>query len=214
MKEIINPEQKKYIESFNLETDPFILGMEEFARKNNVPILTRDSAKLIELLIKMYKPTRILEIGTAIAYTTIRIAKASGKKCSVHTIEFSKDNEKLAKQNIKKAKLSKKIKLLSGDALKIMPRLNKKYDFIFLDADKEDYLKLLRLSLKLLKKGGVIFVDNLLWHGFAAASEVPEKYIVSTKYIRDFNKLFTGNKQLQATILPVGDGIGLGIKLK
>jgi len=214
MKDILFPEQKDYLESFIKENDPLILEMEAFAKKNNVPILSRDSTKLIELLIRIYRPERVLEIGTAIAYTSIRIAKCTGSKCSVHTIEFSKDNAKLAKQNIKKAKLSKKIKLLFGDALDIMPKLDKKYDFIFLDADKEDYLKLFQHSLKLLKKGGVIFVDNLLWHGFAAASVVPEKFKASTKYIRDFNKLFTENKKLQTTILPVGDGVGLGIKIK
>lgn len=214
MKDILFPEQKDYLESFIQEKDSLILEMETFAKKNNVPILSRDSAILIELLIRIHKPVRVLEIGTAIAYTAIRIAKCAGRKCSVYTIEFSKDNAKLAKQNIKKAKLSKKIKLLFGDALEIMPKLDKKYDFIFLDADKEDYLELFQHSLKLLKKGGVIFVDNLLWHGYAAASEVPEKYTASTNYIRDFNKLFTNNKKLQTTILPVGDGIGLGIKIK
>jgi predicted O-methyltransferase YrrM len=95
-----------------------------------------------------------------------------------------------------------------------MPGLKKKYDFIFLDADKEDYLALFEMAMKLLKKNGVIFVDNLLWHGYAASKEVPEKYKTSTKYIRDFNKIFMNHPQLNTTLLPVGDGIGLGIKIK
>ena len=214
MKEILYSEQKEYLDSFDIQTDKLLLEMEEFAKKNKVPILSRDSARLIELLIQMYKPERVLELGTAIAYTTIRIAGNLKKGGKIHTIEFSKDNEKFAKMYVKKSGLSKKIKLLFGDAKKVMPSLKKKYDFIFLDADKEDYLALFEQAMKLLKKNGVLFVDNLLWHGYAASKEVPEKYKTSTKFIRDFNNVFMNHQQLKTTILPVGDGIGLGIKIK
>ncbi len=214
MKEILLPEQKDYLQSFDRQSDPLISEMENFAKENSVPILSRDSAKLMELLIQIYKPERVLEIGTAIAYTTIRIAKNLKKGNKIHTIEFSKDNARLAKNNIERSGLSEKIKLFFGDAKEVMPRLVKKYDFIFLDADKEDYAVLFKLAMKLLKKNGVIFVDNLLWHGFAASKEVPEKYKTSTKFIREFNRIFMNHPKLKATILPVGDGIGLGIKVK
>jgi predicted O-methyltransferase YrrM len=214
MKEILYPEQKEYLESFENETDTLLLEMEEFADKNDVPILSRDSAKLIELLVQMNNPERVLEIGTAIAYTTIRIARNLKKGSKIHTIEISENNSTLAKVYMKKSGISKRVKLLFGDAKKVMPALKKKYDFIFLDADKEDYLALFEQAMKLLKKNGVIFVDNLLWHGYAASKEVSEKYKTSTKHIRDFNKIFMKHPQLKTTLLPVGDGIGLGIKIK
>ena len=214
MKEILYPEQKEYLKSFDNETDKLLLEMEEFSDKNNVPILSRDSARLMELLIQMNRPERVLELGTAIAYTTIRIAGNLKKGGKIHTIEFSEDNEKLAKVYVKKSGLSKRIKLIFGDAKEVMPTLKKKYDFIFLDADKEDYLTLFEQAMKLLKKNGVLFVDNLLWHGYAASKEVPEKYTTSTKFIRDFNKIFMNHPQLKTTLLPVGDGIGLGIRIK
>ena len=94
-----------------------------------------------------------------------------------------------------------------------MPRFDKKFDLIFLDADKEDYKRLFDYSIILLKKGGLIFVDNLLWHGYAASKSVPIKYKTSTKIIREFNILFTSTENLQTTILPVGDGVGIGIKI-
>ena len=97
MKEILYPEQKEYLKSFDNETDKLLLEMEEFSDKNNVPILSRDSARLMELLIQMNRPERVLELGTAIAYTTIRIAGNLKKGGKIHTIEFSEDNEKLAK---------------------------------------------------------------------------------------------------------------------
>ena len=212
MKEILYPEQMNYLESFNKEDDALILEMEDFARKNSVPILSRDSAKLMEILIQMKRPKRVLELGTAIAYTTIRIARNLKEEAVIHTIEFSKDNAKLAEENIKKSGVEEKIKLFFGDAKEVMPTLEKKYDFIYLDADKEDYLDLFELAMKLLKKKGVIFVDNLLWHGYAASDDVPEKYKTSTKFIREFNKIFTNYPGLNTTIIPVGDGIGLGVR--
>ncbi len=93
-----------------------------------------------------------------------------------------------------------------------MPQLKKKYDFIFLDADKEDYKRLFDYSLVLLKKGGIIFIDNLLWHGYAASKRVPQNYKLSTKHIRDFNIVFTTQENLKTSILPIGDGIGIGVK--
>jgi len=212
MKEILYPEQMNYLESFNKEDDALILEMEDFAKKNSVPILSRDSAKLMEILIQMKRPKRVLELGTAIAYTTIRIARNLKKEAVIHTIEFSKDNAKLAEENIKKSGVEEKIKLFFGDAKEVMPTLEKKYDFIYLDADKEDYLDLFELAMKLLKKKGVIFVDNLLWHGYAASEEIPEKYKTSTKFIREFNKIFMDHPGLKTTIIPVGDGIGLGVR--
>ena len=212
MSNIILPLQSKYLESFRYKVDPLILEMEEYAEKNNVPILHWHSAEFMEQLIRIYQPKRVLEIGTAIAYTTIRIAKNLNLKSVIHTIEISKNNIKTAEKNIDKSKMGKKIKIIEGDALRIMQQLEKKYDFIFLDADKEDYKRLFDYSMLLLRKGGVIVVDNLLWHGYAASSKVPLKYRKSTKHIRDFNKVFIAQKNLHSIIIPVGDGLGIGVK--
>ena len=213
MKKILYPEQKKYIESFDKEDDKLVKDMEAFAKENKVPILSRDSAAFLELLILSKKPKRVLELGTAIAYSSIRVARYLKKNSEIHTIEKSKDNIKIAKKNISKSGLSDKIKLLEGDALDVMPKLPKKYDFIFLDADKEDYKRLFEYSLILLKKKGLLFVDNLLWHGYAAVEDMPDSYKNSAAHIKSFNKLFSSEEKLKTTILPIGDGIGLGIKL-
>lgn len=214
MSKILYTSQENYINSFRNEDDELTLEMEEFAKKGNVPILTPDSAQFLEQLITIHKPKRVLEIGCAIAYSTIRIAKNLKKKSVIDTIEVSKENIKKAKKYIEKSEAKDKINLIEGDALEVMPNLSNKYDFIFLDADKEDYEKLFYFSLMLLKKNGVILVDNLLWHGYAAASNVPPKFKNSTKHIREFNKLFLTHPTLKSTLLPIGDGLGLGIKVK
>ncbi len=214
MDQILYPSQIKYLEKLRKEPSEVIKEMEEFASKNKVPILDWNAAELLEQLILLKQPKSVLEIGTAIAYSSIRIASKLSKKSSVDTIEISKDNVEIAERFIDKAGLDEKINIIFGDALEVLPKLDKKYDFIFLDADKEDYEKLFYFALMLLKKGGMIFIDNLLWHSYAAKSKVPAAYKESTKHIREFNKIFSTQYSLETTIIPVGDGIGLGVKVK
>ena len=203
--------QLDYLKSLRKDSDELILKMEKLAEEKSIPILDWKSAELLEQTILMKRPKRVLEIGTAIAYSTIRIARKLRKKSYIDTIEKSKNNIKLAGEFISQAKLNN-INILEGDALKIMPGLEKKYDLIFLDADKQDYEKLFFFSLMLLKKNGVLFVDNLLWHGYAAMNKPPKEYERSSALIKDFNKLFVFQDSLDVTIIPVGDGIGIGVK--
>lgn len=212
MKKILYPAQVKYINSFKKNDDPLIIEMESYAAEHQVPILSWQSADFIEQLVQLTNPKRVLEIGMAIAYTTIRIAKNLKKKSVIHTIEVSEDNIAKAKEFVEGSGVGDKIKILEGNALNVMPQLKKKYDMIFLDADKEDYKRLFDYSMILLKKEGLIVVDNLLWQGYAASSKVPAKYKDSTKHIREFNKIFSTQPNLVTTILPVGDGLGIGIK--
>lgn len=212
MTKILYPAQEQYLNQFIKQGDSLLIEMEEFAAENNIPILSKPAAMLLEQYVKIINPKRTLEIGTAIGYSTIRIARKLKKKSRIFTIEKSEDNIKIAAENFNKASQADKIVLLEGDALQIMPRFDKKFDLIFLDADKEDYKRLFDYSMILLKKGGLIFIDNLLWHGYVASRSVPVKYKSSTKIIREFNNLFTASANLNTIILPVGDGIGIGIK--
>ncbi len=213
MSNILYDNQVEYLTSLRRNAEPLLNEMEVYAAEKKIPILNWMSAEFLEQLVLVSKPKNVLEIGTAIGYSSIRIARKLRKNASLDTIEKSKNNIKLAKEYIKRAKLTSSINILEGDALEIMPGSDKKYDLIFLDADKEDYEKLFYYSLMLLKKGGVLFVDNLLWHGYTASKSVPEAYKKSTKVIREFNKLFMNSTALQSTILSIGDGIGLGVKI-
>ena len=207
------PVQTEYLESMRDGNDPLIEEMEKYAAEHKVPILNWKSAEFLEQLILIKEPKRELEIGTAIAYSSIRIARVLKKKAKLYTIEISSDNIPIAAANIEKAGMQDKIKLIHGDAVEEFPDLNKKFDFIFLDADKEDYEDLLELSIDALKKNGILFVDNLLWQGYAAAKTVPKKYQTSTEHIRRFNERFIAYPGLNSSILPIGDGIGIGIKM-
>ena len=213
MDKIILSTQLNYISSFRKKTDTLIEEMETFARDHNVPILSWQSAEFLEQLVLMKNPRRVLELGTAIGYSTIRVARNLKGKSVIHSIEKSADNITVAKDFIAKSGMLSKIKVLEGDAVNVMPQLKKKYDIIFLDADKEDYKRLFDYSLVLLRKGGIMVVDNLLWHGYAASTRVPSQYRESTRHIREFNSLFMNQPNLQTSIIPVGDGLGIGVKI-
>jgi predicted O-methyltransferase YrrM len=213
MEKIILSSQLEYISSFRKPCDTLIEEMEAYAKEHNVPILSWQSADFLEQLVLLKEPKRVLELGTAIAYSTIRIARMLQGKSVVHSIEKSADNIAIAKDFIAKSGLADRIKLLEGDAMNVMPQLKKKYDIIFLDADKEDYKRLFDYSLVLLRRGGVLVVDNLLWHGFAASVRVPQEYKESTRHIREFNLLFMNQPNLKSSIIPVGDGLGIGVKI-
>jgi len=212
MSKILYEDQLAYLTELRNEKDDLILELETFAKEKKVPILNWNAAEFLEQLIIIHKPKRVLEIGTAIGYSTIRIAKNLTDDSKIDTIELSEHNISIAENNFIKSGFTKQIKLLKGNALDIMPKLKEKYDFIFLDVDKEDYENLFYLSLNLLNKGGIFFVDNLLWQGFAASGNVPQKFVKSTEHIRAFNKLFINEVSIKSSVLPIGDGIGLGIK--
>ncbi len=188
--------------------------MEELAKAKRIPILDYKSAEFLELLIELKKPLAALEIGTAIAYSSIKMANRMPEDGILETIEKSKDNLPMAKEYIKKAGLENKINILFGEAEEIMKNCTKKYDFIFLDADKLYYENLFYLALPLLNKGGIIFVDNLLWKGYVAENleDVPTSFRTSTEQVTSFNKIFLNHKSLESQIFPIGDGIGVGIK--
>lgn len=209
---IINPSQEIYLKNFRSEKDKLILELEDYALQNKIPILNWMAADFLEQLIKIKRPKLILEIGMAIGYSSIRIARSLRKKGFLYTIEKSPKNIEEAKRNFEKSKLKEKINIIEGDALEIMPKLDMKFDFIFLDADKEDYEKLFHYSSMLLKKRGIIFIDNLLWHGNVAAKTVSREMKKSTETIRNFNKIFYNSEVFDSKIYPIGDGIGIGIK--
>jgi len=212
-KKILYSAQQKYLDSLQPESEPLLKEMEVYAYEKQIPILSKAAADFLEQIVLIHRPKKVLEIGTAIGYSSIRIARSLRKKGLLDTIEISKQNITTAKDFINRSGYSAKINIIEGDALKILPVHDNKYDLIFLDADKEDYEKLFYYSLLLLNKRGVIFIDNLLWRGYAASKNVPENYKLSTEHIRKFNKLFISQRVMETSIFPIGDGIGLGIKL-
>jgi len=211
MDSILYPEQAAYLKKFHQTQDPLLLEMEQFAAANKIPILDSHSCTFLEFLVSVHKPRIVLEIGTAIGYTSIRLARVLGTTDSILTLEKSKPNIKLAQEFITRSGLSN-ITIVEGDALQTIPTITEELDFVFLDADKEDYSALFELAKEKLKVGGIMVVDNLLWHGMAAKENIDVKYERSTEFIRAFNDQFFSDTNFQTSFIPLGDGLGLGIK--
>ena len=175
--------------------------LEQFSQKNigyyNIPA---DTGKFLYNLVLISKAKNILEVGTSNGYSTIWLAEAARKnKGKVTTIEISESKVKMAKENFKRAKLDKLIKIIHGDALKEIPRLREKYDFMFIDAIKRDYIKYLKLNEKNLKKNAVIVADN--------AIIFKEKMIHYLNYLQN-------NKNYSSVLVPIGTGVEFSIKVK
>ena len=201
-----------YLKELRVENDALILEMEKYALEHKVPILDWKSAEFIEQLILIKKPQNVLEVGTAIGYTTIRIARLLPEDSVIDTLELSKHNIPVARENFRKANLENRINLIEGNAKENIPVLNKLYDVVFLDADKLDYIEYYEMLIHVLNPGGILIIDNLLWKGFVATDEITEDYKPSTLVVKKLNEIIANDSRVKATILPVGDGLGVCIR--
>lgn len=208
---ILFPIQSEYLYKIHEPQPDEFNELHKYAIEHNVPIADEITMRFIEQLLKVKNPQNVLEIGTAIGYSAIKIRKVISEKSQLTTIEKSEDNIKIAQKNFQKFNCTQNMRLLEGEAVEILQTLYDKFDFIFLDADKKDYIKLFPLLLNLMDPGGLLIIDNLLWKGRVADSEHTEKEN-STLMLREFNKIFLNESKLISTILSVGDGIGFGIK--
>jgi predicted O-methyltransferase YrrM len=214
MSSFVNIIQYAYLQELRKPVSPQLKVMENYARHNKIPIIDWYSGELLEFVMKLKNPIRVLELGTAIGYSAIRIIQQLSAEATITTIEKSPGNIEKAKEYFEQSGYAKRINLLAGDAKDILPTLTGQFDAVFLDADKRDYAELFELTVPLIAPGGLIVVDNLLWYGYVAEPDenIPESYLPSTRLIREFNKMFFSHPSFKSMLLPIGDGVGLGIK--
>ena len=153
---------EEYIRNLIPDSTGKFNDLEEFAKENGVPIAQKETIKFLEFMVSMKKPIRILELGTAIGYSAIKMYKAAGTSPYITTVERSEQMIKLAKENIKSFNLESKIEIKEGDCLEILESLDEPYDLIFMDAGKGHYNHFLPHCLRLLKEDGIIIADNVL----------------------------------------------------
>ena len=161
--------------------------------------------KFLEFISKMIKPERILEIGTFTGYSAICMAKGLSENGMLYTIEINDERKKIIEEFTGKADLSDKIKLLTGDAKKLIPEIHELFDLVFIDADKPNYLNYYKAVLPKLKPGGFIIADNVLWDGKVVNTVSKED--VSTKGIIDFNDYIKNDNSVEKLMLPLRDGL-------
>lgn len=210
---ILQPEQAIYLDNLLPESAGVLAEMEKYAAENRVPIADREVARFLETTAHAIKAENCLEIGLAIGYGAAHLAKGISSSGKVLTIEPSQGMIDLARNFLDKLELSAKVEIIEGMALDVLPDLRQTFDLIYLDAVKTEYAGYLKLCLPLLRVGGVVIVDNLLWGGAVAGENSAEKDGDSTVALRDFNRMFVNHPQLKAQVLSVGDGLGYGVKV-
>ena len=187
--------------------------IKERALEEHIPIIMDDTLEVIEKELEIFKPNRILEIGTAVGYSAICFSEFLNKNGKIDTIERELDRVNEAKINIKKAEVEQKINIIEGDAVEILPTLNEKYDMIFIDASKGKYPFFLKESLRLLNANGIIFADNVLYKGYVLSDYNKHKQRTAVRNLREFLKELQENKELDTKILEVGDGLAIAKKI-
>ena len=204
----ITEKLEKYINNFSLKLNPI---QQEIIEYNNTlgdvkrMQVATSQCHFLHLIIKTSNIKNVLEIGTFTGLSALSIALALPDDGKLIALDKDKETNKIAVNFFKKANLNNKIQTIVKPALDSLDELkNSKFDMVFIDADKMNYKEYYERSLKLLDKGGLIIVDNVLWHGEVADEDNLDKYTVN---IRDFNTYVANDKRVEQIIVPLGDGM-------
>jgi predicted O-methyltransferase YrrM len=197
----------EYLDGVHPKPGAVLEEMLKAGRKDAVPIVSPASGRLLHVLVLAMAPKRVLEIGTAIGFSTLWMASALPLGARIDTIDPDRGRTDRARRYWIKAGVSERIRVINEPALRVLPRLEPGIEFAFIDALKPEYSAYLDGLLPKMAPGGMITVDNVLWSGRIAAGEHDQ----DTDALRAFNQRFLHHEQLDATIVPVGDGLGVGV---
>ena len=204
---------EEYIRSITPKNDDYLITLENYALENHVPIIEPEVAQLIKVLLKSKKPNNILEIGTAIGYSSLIMAEATLDTTKITTIERNEDMIVLANKNISNSPYKERIRILQGDAEDILPHLRDTYDFIFLDAAKGQYLEFFKYCISFLNPGGLILSDNVLYKGMVANDDlVVKRKKTIVRRLRSFLEYINKLDGYSSCVMPLGDGVALTYK--
>ena len=209
-----NKEIYNYIDNHSSDESDILYELRretELKCLNSIMLSGKIQGNFLAIISKLIKPLNVLEIGTYTGYSTLCIAKGLNPAGMIHTIDKNEELLQIQNKYFEKSGLRNQIKQYTGDALAIIPKLKFDFDMVFLDADKENYVKYLELISPILKPGGVLLTDNVLWHG--KILESPENQDRVTRLIDNFNKKILEDKSLKTVMLPIRDGISLTLKL-
>ncbi len=211
---IVDERMVTYINSLDVGNTPFLDELERQACEDFVPIIRREMQSFLKVLLAVHRPAKILEVGTAVGFSTLLMSEYTGADCHITTIEKYEKRIPIARENFKKAGREDRITLLEGDAMEILIELQDCFDFIFMDAAKGQYIHFLPEVLRLLKPGGVLVSDNVLQDGDIIESRfaVERRNRTIYKRMRDYLYELKHNEQLLTTIIPIGDGATVSIK--
>jgi len=205
--------QYEYIENYINKThkkEDSFLQMRKYAEENHIYIVKPQVERLLCVLMETLKPKSILEVGTAIGYSALLMLNHAGEEAKITTIERDEEVLKKAKENIRLFNKEDNIRCIFGDATEVLENLTGKFDFIFIDAAKGQYRDHFEKSLKLIRPGGVIITDDVLYFGMTASDEfATKKHGTITKRLREYLDFLCNDKRFETIILPIGDGVAI-----
>lgn len=211
---MINEELQTYIEKKIPTRATLLQEMEKFAAEQNVPIMELIGIEALLQILRIHRPQTILEVGTAIGYSALRMSLAL-PNTKIITIERDEERAQLAESYIERAGVKDKILLIKGDALEVEEEIKDfgPFDAIFIDAAKGQYQKFFEMYSKLLNDNGIILTDNILFKGLVCHDHIENKRIRSlVKKIDQFNDWLMNHPDYDTAIFPVGDGIAISKK--
>ena len=211
---IVDERMVTFINSLDTGSGEFLDELELQAKKDRVPIVRREMQSFLKVLLQIKKPAKILEVGTAVGFSALLMARYTSEETHITTIEKYEKRIPIAKENFQAANMQHRITLLEGDALEILKSIDESFDFIFMDAAKGQYIHFYPEVMRLLEPGGILVSDNVLQEGDLIESHfaVERRNRTIYKRMRDYLYTLKHDERLETAILPVGDGAAVSIK--
>ena len=202
---ILNTKVEEYLADLLPKRDEVISEMERYAKKHDVPIIGPVVARMIYLVAQISGAKRIFEMGSAIGYSTIWLARAAGPEAEVYYTDGDPANAARARGYFKRAGVENSIQIMTGDAVNLIDQVPGEFDLIFIDVDKHQYPEALRKAVPRLRSGGLLLTDNVLWSGKVTRKSTDGR----TRAIQQFNKLIYSSSELFPIIIPLRDGVAV-----
>lgn len=211
---IVDERMRTYINSLDMGNTPFLEELEQTALEDGVPIIRREMQSFIKVLLAVHQPKRILEVGTAVGFSTLLMCEYGPGDVQIVTIENYAKRIPLAKENFRRAGREGQITLLEGDAGEFLKTLTGTFDMIFMDAAKGQYIHWLPDVLRLMRPGSILLSDNVLQEGDIIESHylVERRNRTIYKRMREYLYELKHHPQLLTAILPLGDGAAVSVK--
>ncbi|HUZ46119.1 MAG TPA: O-methyltransferase [Terriglobia bacterium] len=210
MSGILTPQTEKYIDSILPARDAVLRQMERYAAKHQVPIVGPACGRVLHQLALLARARRVFEMGSAIGYSTLWLARAVGARGKVFYTDGDPENAERARSYLRRAGVLSRVEFLVGDALESLRSVRGQFDLIFNDVSKIQYPEVLRLAVPRLRTGGLLVTDNVLWSGrVGQRASADDK---ATRAIQKFNRLIYRSPQLMTTIVPLRDGLAVCLK--
>jgi caffeoyl-CoA O-methyltransferase len=202
---ILNAKVQEYLADLLPKRDAVISEMERYAKQHDVPIIGPVVARMVYLMAQISGAKRIFEMGSAIGYSTIWLARAAGADAEVYYTDGDPANATRARGYFKRAGVENYIQIMTGDAVNLIDQVPGVFDLIFIDVDKHQYPEALRKAVPRLRSGGLLLTDNVLWSGRVTRKTNDPR----TRAIQQFNKLIYSSSEIFPIIIPLRDGVAV-----